>query len=279
MKTLTILVAALAIGACSSNSTPNPTKKDTGQRFDSMVLPDGGGLPDQWVQPVVDTFIGSDRSETKDSTIVTPFDFKTPPKDSKVTTKKDAIIPTDFGGGPLNTLTAPFTLDFEANNGKLVGTRDWQWGAIAFKAGKNCSSSNKPPTAGHSGTKAWGTILNDCHNPLDNAKTGACKNANPGDDSVLKFNVTIPASFTKATMTFWEWADYFLDFDWAEIRVNGAVVKQFCKGSRATAPVWTKQTVDLTAFKGKTVLVSFHFLATGVVNYSGWYIDDLAITN
>jgi hypothetical protein len=33
----------------------------------------------------------------------------------------------------------------------------------------------------------------------------------------------------------------------------------------------------LDSYVGKTVSITFHFYATTVVNYSGWYIDDLSI--
>lgn len=185
------------------------------------------------------------------------------------------------GGADANipgVLTAPFFLDFEQNDGKLVGTRDWEWGKLSFKAGTNCSSSTPdPPKSGKSGTHAWGTVLNDCHNPLDNASS-SCKNADTSDDSVLTMKIKLPSHFTKAKLTYWEWNDYFLTFDWTEVRINGKVAKQSCTGSRSSPVAWTKQTIDLSAHVGMTIAVAFHFMATSTVNYSGWYLDDINVS-
>jgi len=174
------------------------------------------------------------------------------------------------------TLTAPFFLDFELQGGGLAGTRDWEWGQLAFKAGKNCDvTSYYPPSAAHSGKGMWGTKLNDCYSPLDNAKD-ACSNTSTTDDSVLSFRVKIPANLPNPRLSFWEWADYFLPFDWTEIRIDGKVLQQVCTGSLTVPPVWTKKTIDLKPYSGKTITVGLHFMASAVVNHSGWYVDDLS---
>lgn len=178
------------------------------------------------------------------------------------------------------TLKAPFFMDFEHDNGQLIGTRDWEWGLLAFQPGSNCdNTSYTPPTAGHSGTGMWGTKLNDCYTGLDNAKE-PCTNAVLVDDSVLSFQVEIPGTLPNPRLTYWEWADYFLSFDWTEVRIDNKVVSQVCKsGSLSSPPKWEKRSLDLKSYAGKTVTVAFHFMASGVVNYSGWYIDDLAVNS
>jgi hypothetical protein len=179
---------------------------------------------------------------------------------------------------PPGTLLAPLSLDFEASNGGLTGTRDWEWGPLGtFLNSSHCSSSAKPPSTGYSGKGVWGTKLNDCHNPLDNASS-SCSNASTADDSVLTLKVKIPAGWTTATLSFWQWYDVFLTFDWSEIRVDGQVAAQTCTGSRPSPPGWTKRTLDLSAHAGKIITITFHFMATSVVNYAGWYIDDLSIS-
>jgi len=181
---------------------------------------------------------------------------------------------------PPGTLGAPFTLDFELANGGLTGTKDWEWGKIGTWAPtSNCdsTSSTEPPSTGHSGTGVWATKLNDCYSPLGNASS-TCTNSNTTDDSILSFKVKIPSNWTSASMTFWEWFDLFLTFDWGEIRVDGVVVNQNCSGSKAAPVVWTQKTVNMTPYIGKTVTVAFHMMATSVVQYAGWYIDDLSIT-
>jgi hypothetical protein len=123
----------------------------------------------------------------------------------------------------------------------------------------------------------WGTVLDECYSPLGN-NADPCQNADIHDDSVLNLKAKIPSTFTKARLSYWEWADYFLSFDWSEIRIDGKVLKQTCKGSLTTPPEWTKQIIDISSHIGQTITVSFHFMASGVVNQAGWYLDDIAIT-
>jgi hypothetical protein len=183
--------------------------------------------------------------------------------------------------GVVPTLTAPFFLDFEQSNGQLAGTRDWEWGQLSFKATKNCDYSTNyyPPKAGHSGNGMWGTKLNDCYSPLENNKD-PCNNDDLVDDSVLTVKVMLPANMPNPRLTFWEWGDYFLTFDWSEIRIDGTVVRQVCKdGALSVPPKWAKHNIDLKAYAGQTITITFHFMASGVVNHAGWYIDDLAVNS
>lgn len=188
-----------------------------------------------------------------------------PPPDLKPPPDSGPVVPT-----------APFTLDFEQSSGGLSGTKDWEWGKIAFQAGANCSGSTPdPPTAGHSGTGMWGTKLNDCYSPLGNADS-SCSNVDTTDDSILTLKFKLPQSFTTANLTYWEWADYFLSYDWTEVYVNGQVAVQHCSGSATAA--WTKRVINLDSLIGTTVTVEFHFMATTVVQYAGWYIDDVTVS-
>ncbi|MCA9666832.1 MAG: hypothetical protein KC503_14630 [Myxococcales bacterium] len=274
LAALAFVAVVLLVTACGDSggnpSGPFPDSTvDSGGFFDTTTFPDL--TLDSANPPLPDTFVWPEQG----------------PRDSVVfgDTTVDGSVPQDTGtpsdgsgqldGGPLTTVTAPFTLDFESSNGGGSGTRDWQWGTIApFTPGGNCSTSAKPPAAAHSGSKAWGTVLNDCYTAIGNA-SASCTNADPKDDSILRFRITLPASMSSATLRWWEYRDYFLTFDWAEVRVDGAVAKQHCTGS--ADPNWTQNTLDLSAHIGKTITVAFHFMATTVVNYSGWYIDDVSV--
>ncbi|MEX1310697.1 MAG: hypothetical protein AB1Z65_09790 [Candidatus Sulfomarinibacteraceae bacterium] len=169
--------------------------------------------------------------------------------------------------------------DFETDNGGMGPSRDWEWGTYAFVAGANCGSyTPAPPAAAYSGTNMWGTVLNDCYNGLGN-NTGynTCTNGNTADDSVLTLTVDL-TGYTDAQISWWDWPDINQNFDWGEVYANGTVVFQHC-GAGYTAPtVWVQQVVDLTAFVGGPVTIEFHMMASTVVNYSGWYIDDLEVS-
>jgi hypothetical protein len=179
------------------------------------------------------------------------------------------------------TFMAPLAFNFDSDCKGLAATNDWACGTLAFSAGAACTAAAKGPTAGHSGSGAWGTVLNDCHSPLgNNAGYLGCSNAAPNDDSILSFKVSLPGGWTKATLTYWAWEDLNIPNDWAEIRVSGSAVSagQVCAGTPTSPTAWIQRTVDLTAHVGKTVQISFHMLASPVTNRAGWYIDDLAVS-
>lgn len=177
------------------------------------------------------------------------------------------------------TFTAPFAWDFESDCKGLAATEDWECGKLAFKAGPNCDGSETPPSGGHAGgTGMWGTKLNDCYSPLGN-NDSACSAVDTTDDSVLSFKVTIPAGWTSAELSYWSYLDVMVGFDWGELRIDGTPVKQLCKSGDAPEPAaWVQEKVSLTPYIGKTITVAFHFSASSVVNYSGWYLDDLAVS-
>ena len=137
--------------------------------------------------------------------------------------------------------------------------------------------SATPPPSAHSGTRLWGTVLDDCYTPIGN-NADACNNANVGDDSVLSLTFVLPSPLLNPKLEWWEWNDYFLDFDWTEVRINNTVVYQDCTGSHSKPTAWRKQSVDLSAYAGQTLTVTFHFMASSAVNYAGWYLDDIAVT-
>ena len=169
-----------------------------------------------------------------------------------------------------------FFSDFESDNGGGVGTLDWEWGTFAW-SGAVCGYTPAPPVAPYSGTDMWGTVLNDCYNNLGN-NSATCNNADPTDDSILTFTIDL-AGLSEAWLYWWEWPDINLNFDWAEIRVNGNVVWQNCTGSYVAPAAWIQQEVDISTYIGGPAVISFHFLASTVVERGGWWIDDLMVTD
>lgn len=171
-----------------------------------------------------------------------------------------------------------YSSDFEADNGGLAGTVDWEWGAFAFVAGAGCSGSNAPPAAAYSGRSMWGTVLNDCYNNLSN-NTGydTCVNGNTADDSILTLTVDL-TDYTDGQLSWWEWPDIYLNWDWGEVYVNGTPVFQHCGTGYPAPSVWVQQVVDLTPYVGGPVTIEFHMMSSSVVAYAGWYIDDLEVS-
>jgi hypothetical protein len=204
------------------------------------------------------------------------FDGGAAPSDLGADLKKVEAASGDVWAPGL-PLVAPFTLDFEKDNGHLTGTLDWEWGPLAWAA-TGCATSDvpTPPKSGHSGTGMWGTKLDGCYSNLGNDST-PCNNQSTSDDSILELDVKIPSSAKSASLTFWEWIDYLYPFDWSEIRIDGQVAAQVCTGGLTTPTAWTSRTISLDGYIGKSIKITFHFMATTVVAYSGWYIDDLSV--
>ncbi|MCD4653678.1 hypothetical protein K8T06_07050 [bacterium] len=166
--------------------------------------------------------------------------------------------------------------DFEEDEGGFTGSLDWEWGSFAW-SGSSCGGDNFPPATAYSGTSMWGTILDDCYNNLGNNEGyDTCINGNPDDDSILSFDVDL-TGYTEVTLSFYEWFDVFLQWDWAEITVNGTVVMQHCGSSFVEPTAWEEQIIDLTPYGGEVVTIEFHLLTSSVVNHAGWYIDDVRV--
>ena len=224
------------------------------------------------------------------------LDGPTTATDGPVTTPDGPALGPEGGipDGAPGVLRAPLKLTFESTNGGLThNNKDWEWGKINFKSGTNCGSVTAvAPTAGKSGMGMWGTVLNDCHKGWGNADTitgtgssTTCTNKDPNDDSILTLKVYIPSTYTYSSLIFYEWADVNYGYDWHEIRINGKVVKatppNYKGGCRSgyTAPTgWVKQLIPLDFYVGKTVTITFHFMATKSVNQAGWYLDDMEVT-
>lgn len=168
--------------------------------------------------------------------------------------------------------------DFEADGGGMIGTLDWTYGTYAWVGGSCYTGTRHPPAAAYSGTNMWGTRLNDCYQNLGNNQGyDSCVNGNPTDDSILSLSVDL-TGYEDATLSWWEWFDLFLTWDWAEVRVNGTPVFQHCGTSYVVPTAWVQQTADLTAFVGEVANIELHMMASSVVNYTGWFIDDVMIT-
>ncbi len=181
--------------------------------------------------------------------------------------------------GPAITNVAPdailFFSDFEGSDGGLVGSLDWEWGTYSWAG--TCSTQYPPPAA-YSGADMWGTVLNECYNNLgNNSGYATCVNDNPADDSVLSFSVDL-TGVSAATLSWWEWLDVYMNFDWAEVSVNGTVVFQHCGTGYVIPTNWVQQSVDLTPFVGGVANIEFHMLSSTVVERAGWYIDDLMVS-
>jgi len=173
--------------------------------------------------------------------------------------------------------TTLYFSDFESDNGSMEGTLDWVWGEYAWD-GTGCYSGNAtPPPSAYSGSHMWGTSLNTCYqNRGNNDGYDTCNNTNPADDSILSFTVDLTGAGA-VELSWWEWYDVFMEWDWGEVYVNGEVVFQHCGHNYVQPTAWVQQTVDLSPYAGAPVTIEFHMMASSVVNYAGWFIDDVMV--
>lgn len=124
----------------------------------------------------------------------------------------------------------------------------------------------------------------------------SCWWANRGDsmDSTLTREIDL-TGIPGATLSFWGWYDIEENFDYAYVSISadGGATWQALKSADTTDanPVgsslgnaftgtsngWKQETVDLTPYAGKRVLLRFEYVTDESVNNGGWCIDDLNI--
>ncbi len=179
----------------------------------------------------------------------------------------------DFTLYPQNVL---YQSDFEADNGGLTGTGDWQWGV-----------PTSGPGAAYSGTKLWATNL--------------AGNYSNNSNSTLTLPV-LNGLASGAKLEFWHW-HYFEGtttlYDGGNVKVstNGGgswTVITPVGGYTGTAyastpgvggqPIfgrqsegWARKEFDLSAYAGQNVILRLHFGSDGSLNYAGWYVDDIKV--
>jgi hypothetical protein len=146
--------------------------------------------------------------------------------------------------------------DLEAGDGGYtVGPGEWEWGMPLVPPGVN------PPP---SGVNVWGT---DLDNTADDV-------VSPNNEHVLTATLNIPAGGG-----IFQWWDFYASNDGGDqrqLRVNGVTV--WDDGLLEAFQPWTKQAVDLSAWAGQTVDVTFALVVTGAnPGPSGWYFDDISI--
>jgi hypothetical protein len=146
-----------------------------------------------------------------------------------------------------------------------------------------CSPTVKVvPAEAHSGQKMWWS--------------------NRGDNSDMRLTRAFDLTgVQKATLSFWLWYAIEKDWDYGYVEVStdggatwtalstqdsvpggghanpyGPAYTGFTGASTASA-TWRQQTVDLTPYAGKTILIRFEYLTDDAVNEAGMLIDDIRI--
>ncbi len=107
-------------------------------------------------------------------------------------------------------------------------------------------------------------------------------------------------SVSKATLQFWTWFDieHWYDFGYVEVSTDGGTTWQALRGKQTSdddpvkqaygpgyggesgggpSPAWVQESMDLTPYAGKKMLLRFEYVTDGGVSGQGWAIDDVSV--
>ncbi len=99
-----------------------------------------------------------------------------------------------------------------------------------------------------------------------------------GTDTMILITATIPSLTAGSQLTFWEWTRYsgccyIYHGVWASIN-GGAAVELSEMPSAAADGAWTEQTIDLSAYAGSSITLSFVYVGDFA---DEWHIDDVLV--
>lgn len=181
------------------------------------------------------------------------------------------VVTSGTGGGlacPAGTVeTTLYFSDFETDDGGWVesGFGEWERGSIITGVHELCDSTPRPePTGPFSGANVFATNLDGCYQ-------------NSGSQSFLSQSFDLSAIPAPIQLSWWNWHEVFGTFDVIRVNVNATTLWEDTS-SGATAD-WISETVDLSPYAGNAAVnIEYDLDVTTVVNRSGWYLDDVAIT-
>jgi hypothetical protein len=180
-------------------------------------------------------------------------------------------VTSGTGGGlacPMGTVeTILYFSDFEADDGGWVGSGfgEWERGGITTGVHEFCDTTPRPePSGPFSGANVWATNLDGCYQ-------------NSNASSFLTQTFDLSAISAPVQLSWWNWHEVFGTFDVSRVNVNATTLWEDTS-SGATAD-WISETIDLSAYAGNAAVnVEYELDVTTVVNRSGWYLDDVAIS-
>ena len=169
-----------------------------------------------------------------------------------------------------------YSANFEVDNGTLIGSNDWEWGATV-----------SPYPLAHSGSKVWGTKLNS------NYSSGPLVSSLETPEMQVVSN--------NASLTFWHSYDFESSYDGGNVKMSkngGAYTLITSQGgypgvlstsynnplggqnAYVSSSGWVNALFNLSGLlsTGDVVKFKFDFGVDNSIQYKGWYIDDLSFT-
>jgi hypothetical protein len=117
------------------------------------------------------------------------------------------------------------------------------------------------------------------HSGKNSLRCGATPTVKPNGDSFAYQQLTVPAAADSATLTFWTWstvASTSADYVEALVRDGNGAVLQTVFHAADNSQAWKQQTVDLSAYKGRTIQLYFNAHGTASAPATMW-VDDVSV--
>jgi len=137
-------------------------------------------------------------------------------------------------------------------------------------------------TAGGAPTPSLSTA--QAHSGSDSVLLGTAGTfgTEPNGNSTVYQTVTVPASVSNATLTFWYYGGTTdnIRYDWQECQIqssSGRKLAQVMKVASNTQ-TWTKVTYNLSAYRGQTIRLWFNVHQDGYGDLTYMYVDDVSLT-
>lgn len=96
--------------------------------------------------------------------------------------------------------------------------------------------------------------------------------------------LTVPAASLSPRLRFWHWFNFQYDslgiyaLGFVEIKAGTNDWRQISPSyQKSGGGVWTRPSIDLSAYAGQDVQIAFHFYGGCCGNALGWYVDDVAV--
>ena len=104
----------------------------------------------------------------------------------------------------------------------------------------------------------------------------------PNGNSSVYQTVTIPASVSNATLSFWYYGGTTdsIRYDWQEVQIQSASGRKLAQVMKvaSNSQAWTQVTYNLNAYRGQTIRLWFNVHQDGYGDLTYMYVDDVSLT-
>jgi len=155
-------------------------------------------------------------------------------------------------------------------------------GQLVVNGGFETGSFTPWVTGGGAPTPSLSTA--QAHSGTDSVLLGTAGTfgTEPNGNSSMYQTVTIPASASNATLSFWYYGGTTdsIRYDWQEAQIRTTSGKKLAQVMKvaANAQSWTQVTFNLSAYRGQTIELWFNVHQDGYGDLTYMYVDDVSLT-